>query len=124
MKYTESHEWVSIDGDHAIVGISNYAQKELGEIVYIELPRIGHQIRANEEAVVIESSKAAADIYSPMSGEITEVNKLLAKSPEKVNQSAEKEGWLFKLKITHPPEYEKLMDEAAYLSFIGDVETT
>ena len=122
MKYTESHEWVAIDGDHATIGISNYAQKELGEIVYIELPRIGHQVHANEEAVVIESSKAAADIYSPMSGEITEVNQHLVGSPEKVNQSAEKEGWLFKLKIIHPSEYEKLMDEASYLSFIGDVE--
>lgn len=120
MKFTESHEWVSIEGDIATIGITDYAQKELGDIVYVELPTIGHAVKTGDEAVVIESTKAAVDIYSPISGAITEVNTKLREYPERINQSSEKEGWLFKLKVHQPEEIEKLMDASAYQAYISN----
>lgn len=121
MKYSESHEWVELEGDVATVGISDYAQKELGEVVYVELPVAGHSVSAGEEAVVLESTKAAIDIYTPLSGEITEINATLRESPEKVNLSAEKEGWLFKIKIKEPKELDALMDSSAYRSYLKTI---
>lgn len=118
-KYTQSHEWIEIEGEYGTVGISDYAQKELGDIVYVELPRLGHHVKAGEEAAVLESTKAAADVYSTMSGEIVAVNDALLEYPEKVNRSAEKEGWLFKIKLSNPEEANHLMDEKKYLKFIG-----
>src|SRR5687768_11329490 len=99
MKYTKSHEWIEVpkNSDVGVVGVSNYAQKELGEIVYIELPRVGKEIKAGAEAAVLESTKAAADVYSPISGTIIEVNERLKTMPELINQNAEKDGWIFKI---------------------------
>ncbi len=121
MKYSESHEWVKLEGDVAIVGISDYAQKELGEVVYVELPVAGHFVSVGEEAVVLESTKAAIDIYTPVSGEITEINTTLRESPEKVNQAAESDGWLFKIKIKDSKELDALMDSSAYRSYIKTI---
>jgi glycine cleavage system H protein len=114
MKYTESHEWVTLQGNIATVGVSQHAQKELGDIVYVELPKVGKKIQANEEAAVLESTKAAADVYSPVSGTITEVNTALNDHSELVNQSPENEGWLFKVQITNPSEIDNLMNHEAY----------
>jgi len=116
MKYTESHEWVELQNDVATVGVTNFAQKELGEIVYVELPIVGKHVKAGEEAAVLESTKAAADVYSPLSGTIIEVNKLLNESSELINQSPESNGWLFKLQISDNKEYDNLMDSKAYLA--------
>lgn len=116
MKFTESHEWVELgsDGKVATVGITDYAQKELGEIVYVELPIIGEKVKAGAEAAVLESTKAAADVYAPLSGTILEVNTKLSSASELVNHSPEKEGWLFKLTLSNPDELKQLLDSAAY----------
>jgi glycine cleavage system H protein len=118
MKFSESHEWIKLEGEIGIVGITNYAQQELGEIVYIELPIVGKQIKAGEEIAVLESTKAAADIYSPVSGEIIEINQLLHGFSEKINQYPENEGWLFKIKLSQPAELENLLSEEQYLQLI------
>ncbi|MCB1181310.1 MAG: glycine cleavage system protein GcvH [Chlamydiia bacterium] len=116
-RYTEGHEWFILKETMAIVGITDYAQKELGDVVYIELPKVGHRVGVEEEVVVIESTKAAVDIYSPLAGEIIEVNTALIQNPELVNKSAEDRGWLFKLSILSPPKLEESMDETTYRSF-------
>lgn len=121
MKYTESHEWVRLEGALATVGITDYAQKELGDIVYVELPAIGHSVQAGDEVVVLESTKAAVDIYTPVSGEIAEVNTSLRESPEKVNASAEGEGWLFKIKLSQPEQLEAFLDEKGYHKHLKSV---
>ena len=118
MKFSQSHEWVKTEGTIATVGISDYAQKELGEIVYVELPSVGVKIEAGEEAIVLESTKAAVDIYSPVSGEIIEVNISLKADPQKINHSAEDEGWLFKVHIRDPQELTHLMDAPTYKNFL------
>ena len=117
MRYTESHEWVKLDGEIATVGITDYAQKELGNIVYVELPIEGYPIHKGEEVVVLESTKAAVDIYTPIGGEILAINTSLREFPEKVNHSAEKEGWLFKIQVSDPQELETLMDKSAYHAY-------
>lgn len=114
MKYTETHEWIEVKDGVGTVGVSDYAQKELGDIVYIELPKVGKAVKAGEEAAVLESTKAAADVYAPVSGTILEVNAALASSPELLNKSAEKEGWLFKIKLDSLSELDKLMDKTNY----------
>lgn len=114
MKFTESHEWVEVNDCEARVGISHYAQKELGDIVYVELPHLGSQVKAHDEIAVLESTKSAVDIYSPVSGEVIEINTSLLESPEKINQSAEKEGWIYRIRLSDPKEIENLMPEEAY----------
>ncbi len=116
MKFTESHEWIEVNNDIGTIGISQHAQKELGEIVYVELPEEGKQVQAGKEAAVLESTKAAADVYSPVSGTILSVNKNLATSPDLVNSSPEKEGWIFTVKLSNPKELENLMTSEAYYS--------
>lgn len=116
MKYTESHEWIDIQGDIGTVGVSEHAQKELGDIVYVELPQIGKTVKAGQEAAVLESTKAAADVYSPMSGTIVEVNNALSNDSGLVNQSPENDGWIFKIKLSSPEEANKLMDKQTYLN--------
>ncbi len=113
-KYTETHEWIEIEGETATVGITQYAQKELGEIVYVELPKVGRQVSANSEAAVLESTKAAADVYSPATGQILEVNSQLSQATDLINHSPEKEGWLFKLKLNNAQELSQLMDNDGY----------
>lgn len=114
MKYTETHEWIEVNGNIGTVGITDYAQHELGEIVYVELPEVGKGVDAGDEVVVLESTKAAADVYSPVSGVITEVNHKLSETSELVNQSPTGQGWLFKIKLVNPKELDELMDEKAY----------
>ena len=123
IKYTKQHEWVSInDGDEkATVGITDYAQGQLGDIVYVELPGIGIKVNKGDEAAVVESVKAAAEIYSPISGEISEVNAKLADSPELINNESETNGWFFKLIPSELGELEELMDKESYDSYIGDL---
>lgn len=118
MKFTESHEWIETNAtkDIGTVGVTHYAQKELGEIVYVELPGVGKQVKAAAEAAVLESTKAAADVYSPVSGTIVEINQQLSATPELVNNSPEKEGWLFKIKLSNPSELNALKDRDAYLN--------
>ena len=114
MKFTETHEWIEVEDAIGTVGITEYAQKELGDIVYVELPKVGKEVKAGDEVAVLESTKAAADVYTPVSGTIFEVNKTLEHASELVNSSAEKEGWLFKIKLSQPQELDKLLDKAAY----------
>ena len=117
-KFTEDHEWVSIDGNIATVGISNHAQESLGDIVFIELPVIGKTVKAKEEICVIESVKAASDIYSPLDGEIIEINNSLENEPSIINQEAENNGWIFKIKLAEPSQYEELMNYEDYQKFL------
>lgn len=114
MKFTETHEWIEAEGEVGKVGITQFAQKELGDIVYVELPKVGKQVNAGDEVVVLESTKAAADVYSPVSGTIVEINTALTAAPEKVNLSPENEGWLFKLKYSQKSEIDHLMEKSDY----------
>ena len=118
MHYTESHEWVKVTDSTASVGVSQYAQNELGDIVHIELPKVGSQVKKGQEMAVLESTKAAADVYAPISGEITEVNQLLLNHPEIINESAEDKAWLVKIFMKDPAELESLMDHRQYEGFI------
>lgn len=121
MKFTDSHEWIKkAESDEiATVGVSNFAQKELGDIVYIELPSIGKQINAGQEIAVLESTKAAADVYSPASGTVVAVNEKLSTMPELVNQSAETEGWIYKIRLSNPSELDLLMDQKGYEAMLN-----
>ncbi len=114
LKYLESHEWIDVQGKTGTVGISDYAQKEISDIVFIELPKVGRHVKQKESCMVIESGKAAFDIYSPVSGKITEVNTKLAKEPQTVNQSAFDKGWLFKIELSNPKELDALLDAKKY----------
>lgn len=116
--FTEEHEWIDVDGDTATVGITDYAQEQLGDIVFVELPEVGTAIEKGKDAAVVESVKAASDVYAPISGEVIEANGALEDDPALVNSSAEEEGWFFKLTIADTSELEGLMDEAAYKSFV------
>jgi glycine cleavage system H protein len=108
MKYTETHEWIRVEGDLGTVGISKHAEKELGEIVYVELPIVGRAVRAGEEAAVLESTKAAADVYSPVSGIIVAVNEALNDQSNLINKSPEEQGWIYKIKLTNLSEWDAL----------------
>lgn len=116
MKFTESHEWIQLHNGLGTIGISDHAQQELGDIVYIELPQVGKHVKAGQEAAVLESTKAAADVYSPVSGVIVEVNTKLSETPELVNSSPQNEGWIFKIEVDAPSELDVLMDSEKYLS--------
>jgi|TARA_Y100000294_G_scaffold161643_1_gene166190 glycine cleavage system H protein len=118
VKYTKEHEWIRIDGDTATVGISNYAQEQLGEIVFVELPEAGQRLDKGSQAAVIESVKAASEIYAPASGEVTEPNAGLDAEPGKVNADATGEGWLLKMKITDAGELDGLMNEDEYKGYV------
>ena len=113
-KYAKTHEWAYLDGEIATVGISDHAQQEISDIVFIELPKAGRQVKAGENCCVIESVKSASEIYAPLSGEIVEVNEALNSDPALVNREPHAGGWLFKIKVSAPAEYEGLMDLAAY----------
>jgi len=115
--YTEEHEWIRVDGSDAIVGITDFAQGQLGDIVFVEVPEAGRQVRKGGEAAVVESVKAASDVYAPVSGEVTEGNAALTDSPDLVNSDPEGEGWFFKLRLSDPSELDGLMDADAYKAF-------
>ncbi|RXZ64350.1 glycine cleavage system protein GcvH [Pelagerythrobacter rhizovicinus] len=116
--FTEEHEWIDVEGDTATVGITDYAQEQLGDIVFVELPAVGSTVEKGKDAAVVESVKAASDVYAPISGEVLEANGALEEDPALVNSSAEEEGWFFKLTIADKSQLEGLMDEAAYKSFV------
>ena len=122
MHYTKEHEWIRIEGDTGTIGISEYAQEQLGDIVYIELPEVGKEIAQSEEVAVVESVKAASEIYAPAGGTVTEVNEKLSGTPDTVNEDATGEGWFIKLKLSDPSEAEGLMDEAAYKDYVAGLE--
>jgi len=117
MKYTEDHEWITVDGDIGTVGISPYAAGQLGDVVYVELPDIGKELTKGDEAAVVESVKAASEVYAPVGGEVTEVNGTLEDVPETVNASAEGDGWFLKMKISDASELDSLMDAAKYKEY-------
>lgn len=117
LKYTEDHEWIKVDGDTGVIGISPYAAKQLGDVVFVELPEIGREMDKGDEAAVVESVKAASEVYSPVGGEVTAVNEALEETPALVNESAEGEGWFLKIKISDANELGSLMDEAAYAEY-------
>lgn len=119
--FTEDHEWVDLDGDFATVGITDYAQEQLGDIVFVELPAEGAKFDQGDDAAVVESVKAASDVYSPVSGEVVESNSALEDTPELVNSDAEGDGWFFKLRLSDPAELDGLMNEAAYTKFIANL---
>jgi len=114
LKYTKSHEWIAVDGDTATVGITDHAQDLLGDMVFIELPEVGDSLEAGNECAVVESVKAASDVYSPLSGEVVEVNEALADSPETVNTDPYGAGWLFKVRMSDAAQADGLLDAATY----------
>lgn len=117
--FTEDHEWVDVDGDIGTVGITDYAQGQLGDIVFVDVPEEGKTVTKGDEAAVVESVKAASDVYSPVSGTVIEGNAELAENPGLVNEDADGEGWFFKLTLSDPSELEGLMDEAKYDAFVA-----
>ncbi|MGV6812335.1 MAG: glycine cleavage system protein GcvH [Brevirhabdus sp.] len=119
MKYTEEHEWLKDDDGEFIVGITEHAAEQLGDIVFVELPEPGTEVAKGDEVVVIESVKAASDILAPIDGEITEVNEALVDEPGKVNEDPLEAGWFFKIKPADASQMDDMMDEAAYKDFIG-----
>jgi len=119
LKYTETHEWVSLNGKTATVGITDHAQKEISDVVFVELPKEGRVVKKKESAMVIESVKAAFDIYAPLSGKIAKVNDSLKDKPETVNKSPYEQGWLFQMECSDPKEYESLLSQEQYLSVKG-----
>jgi glycine cleavage system H protein len=115
--YTEEHEWIRVEGDEATVGITDFAQGQLGDIVFVELPEAGRQVTKGGEAAVVESVKAASDVYAPVDGEIVEPNPALADDPSLVNSDAEGEGWFFRLRLADPSQLDGLMDADSYKAF-------
>jgi glycine cleavage system H protein len=120
-RYTRDHEWIRLDGDVAVVGITDYAQEQLGDIVYVELPEPGKAIEKGGEFCVVESVKAASEVFAPISGEVTEVNGTLGDQPGAVNESPEGNGWLIKMKPANKVDIDGLMDEAAYKAFLETI---
>jgi len=118
LRFTKDHEWIRLDGELAVVGVTDYAQSQLGDVVYVELPEIGRRVEKGKEVAVVESVKAASEVYAPASGEVAEVNEALAVDPAKVNADPMGEGWFLKLRLTDLKELEGLLDEAAYQQFI------
>ena len=122
LRFTKDHEWVRQDGDVATVGITDYAQEQMGDVVYVELPEIGRQVEQGREAAVVESAKAASEVYAPVSGEVVEVNDVLAGDPAQVNADAMGDGWFMKIRLSDPKQLDGLMDEAAYRTFVAEQE--
>ena len=119
--FTDEHEWIDVEGDSATVGITDYAQEQLGDIVFVELPDVGTMLDKGGDAAVVESVKAASDVYAPISGEVTEGNSALEDDPALVNSSPEEEGWFFRMTIGDKAELEGLMDDKAYKSFVDNL---
>jgi len=116
--YTDEHEWIDVEDDIATVGITDYAQGQLGDIVFVELPEVGALIEQSKDAAVVESVKAASDVYAPITGEVTETNAALEEDPSLVNSDPEDGGWFFRMTIADPGELDKLMDEDGYKAFV------
>ena len=120
VRFTVQHEWVRLDGDEATVGITRHAAEQLGDVVFVELPAAGRKVGAGAEAAVVESVKAASEVYAPVGGEVTAANDALVAEPAKVNEDPEGAGWFFKLKLSDKAEFAKLMDAAAYQEFLKE----
>ena len=120
LRYTDAHEWARLEGDTVTVGITAFAQDQLGELVFVELPTLGGAVTQGDEAAVVESVKAAGEVKSPVGGTIMEINESLVDTPEKVNDDPMGEGWIYKVAITDPTEWESLMDEAAYSALVAN----
>ena len=120
LRFTKDHEWVRQEGDIVVVGITDYAQEQLGDVVYVELPEIGRQVEQGKEAAVVESAKAASEVYAPVTGEVVAVNDDIVADPAKVNADAMGEGWFIKIRLDDPKQLDGLMDETAYQAFVGE----
>lgn len=118
IRYTEDHEWLRLEDGEAVCGITDFAQEQLGDIVFVELPDVGRQVAAGDEVAVVESVKAASEVYAPLAGEVIAVNDALTDNPAMVNEDAAGSGWFFRLKLADPAAADSLMDEAAYKAFI------
>ena len=121
VKFSKDHEWVSVAGDIATIGITNHAQEQLGDVVFVELPAVGKKVAKGGDAAVVESVKAASEVYAPVTGEVVAVNKELEGDPALINRGAESEGWFMKIKIANPAEISELMDKAAYDKFVASL---
>jgi glycine cleavage system H protein len=119
--FTKDHEWIDVAGDTATVGITDYAQSQLGDVVFVEVPDAGRSLTQGGEAAVVESVKAASDVYAPVSGEVTEGNAALADTPDLVNTAPETDGWFFRMRLANPSELDALMDEAGYKDFVASL---
>jgi len=122
IRFTKDHEWIRVEDGEGAVGITDYAQQQLGDVVFVELPEVGARFNGGDEAAVVESVKAASEIYAPAAGEVTAVNSALDEDPGKVNSSPDDEGWFFRLKLDDEGEIDDLMDEEAYQAFLKDLE--
>ena len=120
-KFTKDHEWIDVEGDVARIGITNYAQEQLGDVAFVELPEAGRQFQQGNDAAVVESVKAASEVYAPVSGEIVEPNTKLEDDPALVNQDPTESGWFFTMKVSNPDELNDLMDEAAYADYVKEL---
>ncbi|HSM42045.1 MAG TPA: glycine cleavage system protein GcvH [Afifellaceae bacterium] len=118
VKYTDEHEWIRVDGDVATVGITAYAAEQLGDVVFVELPAVGKTVEKGGDAAVVESVKAASEVYAPVSGEVVEVNEALNDAPQTVNEAAEGDGWFFKIRLSDTSQLDGLMDADAYKAFV------
>ncbi len=120
LRFTKDHEWVRQEGDVAVIGITDYAQSQLGDVVYVELPEIGRVVEQGKEAAVVESAKAASEVYAPVSGEVVAVNEAIAADPAQVNADAMGGGWFVKIRLSDPGQLDALLDEAAYRAFVAE----
>jgi glycine cleavage system H protein len=122
LKFSKDHEWIRIEGDSGVVGISNYAQAQLGDVVFVELPEVGKALTKGAEAAVVESVKAASEVYAPVNGTVTEINSSLSDNPGSVNSDPMGDGWFFKLSLTNASELDDLLDEAAYEAYVKELD--
>jgi glycine cleavage system H protein len=122
IRYTKEHEWVRMDGDIATVGITDYAQESLGDVVFVELPEIGRDVAADEACSVVESVKAASDVYAPLAGKVVEINQTIIDDPSLVNTDAEGEGWFFRIELDDVNAYDALLDETAYTEYLETLD--
>jgi len=120
--YTQDHEWIRVEDGEGTVGITDYAQQQLGDVVFVELPEAGQSLSKGDEAAVVESVKAASEVYSPVTGEVIAVNDVLGEDPSKVNESPTDKGWFFRIKLSDPGELEAMMDEETYKAHVQDLE--
>jgi glycine cleavage system H protein len=120
LKFTKDHEWVRVEGDEAVIGITDYAQQQLGDVVYVELPEIGREVAQGKEAAVVESAKAASEVYAPLSGTVTAINGTLEGDPAQVNDDAQGAGWFFRLRLADAGQLKGLMSEADYRQFLAE----
>ena len=121
-RYTKDHEWITVDGDVATIGITDHAQEQLGDVVFVELPAVGKKVAKGGEAAVVESVKAASDVYAPASGEVVAVNQSLDGAPGTINEDAEGKGWFFRLKLSAPEQLNELMSDEQYKEFLTTLE--